>query len=147
MVKRCDFFLEFYEKSGIELVFTTYCLNTDTLELLNYTNTPDLKLLDGLCMAIAVPFLFFPVSYRNQLYVDGFLVSNHPIEMCKSCGRESLSFCLVHTKKYHEKIDIMTYLRVLVRSPLRKLQDVSLKNYSGRNFSVLCDHDFDHHLK
>ena len=55
-------FLEFYEKSGIELVFTTYCLNTDTLELLNYTNTPDLKLLDGLCMAIAVPFLFFPVS-------------------------------------------------------------------------------------
>ena len=41
-------FMEFYEKTRIDLVFTTFCLNTDSLEVLNYEKTPDLKLLDGL---------------------------------------------------------------------------------------------------
>jgi len=136
-------FMEFYEKTRIDLVFTTFCLNTDSLEVLNYEKTPDLKLLDGLCMAIAVPFLFLPVYYRNRMYVDGFLVSNHPIEMCSCNGEESISFSLKNSKKYYDKIDLVTYLRILIRSPLTKLQIVNLKCYKGKNYSILCDHEFD----
>ena len=136
-------FLEIYKTMGIELVFTTFCLNTESLVLLNYKNTPSLKILDGLCMAIAVPFLFLPVSYQNRLYVDGFIVSNHPVDMCSCSGEESISFCLTCSKRYYERIDIMTYLRILVQSPLRKIQDVTLKNYKGRSYSVLCDYNFD----
>ena len=50
-------------------------------------------------MAIAVPFLFLPVSYQNRLYVDGFIVSNHPVDMYTCSGEESISFCLKKTRR------------------------------------------------
>ena len=135
-------FIEFHKRTNIELVFTSFCLNTESLVLLNHKNTPNLKILDALCMAIAVPFLFLPVSYQNRLYVDGFIVSNHPVDMCTCSGEESISFCLKKTADYYDKIDITTYMRILINSPLTKIQEVDLKGYKGKNYSILCNHKF-----
>ena len=39
-------FIEFHKRTNIELVFTSFCLNTESLVLLNHKNTPNLKILD-----------------------------------------------------------------------------------------------------
>ena len=49
----------------------------------------------------------------------------------------------LNSKKYYDNIDLVTYLRILIRSPLTKLQIVNLKCYKGKNYSILCDHEFD----
>ena len=133
-------FQTFYEQTETELVFTSYCLNSSSVVLLNHTTTPDLKVLDGLCMSIAVPFLFYPVSYQNRLYVDAFTVSNIPVEFCSDC--ESICICLEHPIHYHEKIDILTFLRIVIQAPVSKLEGINLDNYTGRIVKIVSDYDF-----
>tara|TARA_Y100000389_G_scaffold148109_2_gene147161 strand:- start:8553 stop:9500 length:948 start_codon:yes stop_codon:yes gene_type:complete len=137
-------FKEFYDLKNIELVFTSFCLNTSKLELLNHENTPDLKLIDGLCMSIAVPLIFYPVSYRNRLYIDAFLVSNHPVELslCKN-SNESCSFCLSSKPTYTDSIDLLSYIKILMRSPIAKIENYSLSQYKGWTICIPCNYDLD----
>jgi len=136
-------FEELYKKNNVDLNFTSYCINSQSLVLLNYKNTPDLKLLNAVCMSIAVPFLFFPVKYKNEYYIDAFLVSIHPVEYCtneKECN--SISFCLESNKDYIDNIDLLNYIRIIVNSPISKLQDTFLNNYKGKNITIKCNYKF-----
>lgn len=137
-------FIEFYEKTKKELVFTSFCLNTSSLAVLDHENTPELKLLDALCMSIAVPFIFYPVSYQNRLYVDAFFIDNHPVDLtlCKHCDK-SISFCLSSSKVYHEKIELLDYIRILMDSPVTKLQEMCLQGYKGETIVIPCEYDFE----
>tara|TARA_Y100000389_G_C17109511_1_gene339998 strand:- start:76 stop:603 length:528 start_codon:yes stop_codon:yes gene_type:complete len=134
-------FKDFKNKYDIELVFTTYCLNSQKLEILDYKNKPDLKILDGLCMSIAVPFLFMPVKYKNELYVDAFMVSIHPLDL--SITDNSISICLESDKEYIDNIDLYKYIKIIVKSPIVKLQCMYIKNYKGRNIKIKCNYNFD----
>ena len=134
-------FESLYEKTGVELVFTTFCLNTDSVVLLDHKTNSTLKILDGLCMTIAVPFLFFPVSYQNRLYIDAVLVTNLPVEYSNT--ESSICFCLEKKKQYNENIDVITFLRILFKSPIDRMQQVSLQNYKGTIINVACDYEFD----
>lgn len=134
-------FEELYDETNIELCFTSYCLNTATLTLLDHKNTPELKILDGVCMSIAVPFLFYPVSYQNRLYVDAFLMCNHPVELSEY--DKSLSFCLKRNKTYVEDVSLLRYLRIVMNSPVEKIEKLQLESYKGKTITVSCDYDFD----
>tara|TARA_Y100000739_G_scaffold146814_1_gene126522 strand:- start:1192 stop:2055 length:864 start_codon:yes stop_codon:yes gene_type:complete len=135
-------FKELYDKIKVELVFTTYCLNTQSVVLLNYKNNPDLKILDAICMSIAVPFLFYPVKYKNEHYIDAFLVSIHPVEYC-SKQNNSISFCLEGKNEYVENINLINYIRIIINSPINKLQNTFLNNYKGKTVNIKCNYKFD----
>ena len=135
-------FKELYDKLNVELVFTTYCLNTQSVVLLNHINTPNLKILDGICMSIAVPFLFAPVKYKNEHYIDAFLVSIHPVEYCSKSAR-SISFCLEGQNEYVENIELINYIRIIINSPINKLQNTFLNNYKGKTITIKCNYKFD----
>jgi len=72
-------FLDLYKKTQIHLVFTTTNLNRKRTEYLSHTTTPDMKIVDGLCMSMCVPLYFMPIEYNNDLYVDGGFLNNYPI--------------------------------------------------------------------
>lgn len=135
-------FRDLFQKKDIDLNFTSYCLNTSSLVILNHKNTPELKILDGVCMSMAVPFLFYPVSYQNRLYVDAFLVCNHPVEFSEHHD-SSLSFCLRKHEVYVEDISLLKYLKIIMNSPVKKIEHLELGNYKGKTVYVSCDYDFD----
>lgn len=41
---------------------------------------PDIEVWKAIMMSISIPFIFPPVSYENNLYVDGAIKNNFPIE-------------------------------------------------------------------
>jgi len=134
-------FLEFYEQTNKELIFTTFCLNTESVVILDYKNTPLLSLIDGLMMSIAVPFLFKPISYQNRLYVDAFLIANCPLDYSRYS--KSLSLNLEQTKTYNENIDIVSYIRILLRSSLDKIYSSCSNLYKGLSIKIPCNYNFD----
>tara|TARA_Y100000389_G_scaffold37455_2_gene31800 strand:+ start:2210 stop:3019 length:810 start_codon:yes stop_codon:yes gene_type:complete len=133
-------FIDFYTKTGIDLNFTTYCLNSKELLLLNYETYPDMKLLDGLCMSIAVPFLFYPVKYKNEFYVDALLVCVQPVEY--SSSENSLSIALSFPEKYVDTIDLLSYIKIVTQSSMLKVQELLVNNYKGRAIKIECDYEF-----
>lgn len=134
-------FFDFYKETTKQLVFTSFCLNTESIVILDYEKTPELSIIDGLMMSIAVPFLFKPISYQNRLYVDAFLIANCPSEFSRYSN--SISLNLVQTKSYNDTIDIISYIRILLRSSLDKIQYTCQKAYSGQSIQVPCNYNFD----
>lgn len=75
---------ELYDYSKIVLTVKVYNVDRGKTEYLNYKNTPDIGLVKLSMMTSAIPYLFQPVKYNDNLYVDGGLKGHFPIEACKS---------------------------------------------------------------
>lgn len=79
--------LEMFDKSSCGLKFKDIkCLNivvadlTDTKTiLLNYKNSPEMLIVDGILASMSIPFLYIPsVGLDGHMYVDGGLRANFP---------------------------------------------------------------------
>lgn len=75
---------ELYDYSKIVLTVKVYNVDRGKTEYFDYKNTPDISLIKISMMTTAIPYLFQPVEYNNNLYVDGGLKGHFPIEVCKS---------------------------------------------------------------
>jgi predicted acylesterase/phospholipase RssA len=75
-------FKELYDYSNINLNIYTVNLNNYELETLNHKITPDLKVIQGLHMSCAIPFIFQPVFYKECIYGDSGLINPYPVNKC-----------------------------------------------------------------
>ena len=75
---------ELYDLSSIMLTVKVYNVDKGKTEYFDYKNTPDIGLVKLSMMTTAIPYLFQPVEFENELYVDGGLKGHFPIEECRS---------------------------------------------------------------
>ena len=75
---------ELYDLSSIMLTVKVYNVDKGKTEYFDYKNTPDISLIKLSMMTTAIPYLFQPVEFEGDLYVDGGLKGHFPIEACKS---------------------------------------------------------------
>jgi predicted acylesterase/phospholipase RssA len=73
-------FSEYYKKYKIKLNFITTNYTLGKEEVLSVEATPELSILLAVRMSISIPLIFTPVIYNNNIFVDGFLVNNFPID-------------------------------------------------------------------
>ena len=48
----------------------------------NYKKTPNMSVITAIRISISVPFIFTPVKFENDFYIDGAFVNNFPINYC-----------------------------------------------------------------
>jgi NTE family protein len=75
---------DFYEYTNIELILKVVNLNKNNIVFASYKNFPELKLTTACDMTSCIPFVFKPIKYKDEYYVDGALCGNFPIEHCSS---------------------------------------------------------------
>jgi hypothetical protein len=135
-------FQEFYSKTNIDLCFTTYCLNTKKLLILNYIFTPNLEISKAITMSMAIPIICKPISYMNQLYIDPCLICNFPIDYVKN--DEYLGFSITPKKKYEEKITFLSLLKTIYYSIYDEFMNLKVHQYNDeRVFLMPCDKNGD----
>jgi predicted acylesterase/phospholipase RssA len=85
---------ELYDKTNKEINLITYNMSTCSEETLNYLTYPDLMLWEGLYMTSALPLIFNPYQYKTNIYIDGGIVNNFPIENVKFENRfKTIGIC------------------------------------------------------
>ena len=75
---------ELYEHTKIKLTVKVFNATLKHVQYFSHENHPDISFLTLVEMAVAIPFFFKPVKYKDELYVDGGLKGHFPIEACKS---------------------------------------------------------------
>ena len=75
---------ELYDRIPIKLTVKVFNVTKTQTEYISYQTNPDLSIIILAQMTTAIPFFFKPVSYNDNLYVDGGLRGNFPIEACES---------------------------------------------------------------
>ena len=83
-------FKELFNKYNKKIIITGVCLNDCKLHYFNNELTPDMKILDALRITMSIPILFKPVKYKNQIFVDGALGNNYPIDYFKEEDLEKI---------------------------------------------------------
>jgi NTE family protein len=53
-------------------------------ELFSLETTPTMSVITAIRISISVPIIFTPVNFNDNLYVDGALVNNFPINYCQT---------------------------------------------------------------
>jgi len=143
-------FQEFYQKFNVGFNIVTYNLSQGRLEILNHLNTPDLDCLIGIRMSSNIPVIFPKFLYKNDIYVDGGIVNNFPIDLLEEddigigidlCGCNSLKS---EHKSYEFIWNIVTAPMKIIRG---KIIDKSLEkkncdiitcksNFGALSFSI-----------
>ena len=73
---------EFYEYSGIELIFITCEANYFNRVTISHKTHPDIELITAICMTSAFPVIFTPVIIDDKCYIDGGIFSNYAVNIC-----------------------------------------------------------------
>ena len=74
-------FKEVYDIYGINLQIGVSNLTQYKFELFNYKNKPNLPIVLAIKASIAIPFLYEPVIIDNDIYCDGGLLNNLPMDI------------------------------------------------------------------
>lgn len=67
--------------TGIKFVVTTLNLTKKQTEYLSYENEPTLSCVDAVLLSINIPFVFYQLRYRGNLYIDGAFGDPYPMNL------------------------------------------------------------------
>ena len=99
--------------------------------IFNHINTPDMSIITAIRISISIPFIFTPVLYNNEYYVDGALTNTLPINYCNE--ETTISINLPYSDSY--KID--NIFDVLLNSIKIMSKSISCKNKCNINDNII----------
>jgi len=73
---------DLYNYSNICLNLFSVNLTTFKLEKINYKTHGDTNIIDAVYMSCCMPFVFQPIKYKNNYYIDGGLKNPYPLNIC-----------------------------------------------------------------
>lgn len=79
-------FEQLYALSGKQFNVTGVKLNTHTLVYFNHKNSPDVRVLDAIRISVSFPFIFTKCAYKGDVYTDGGVLDNFPIDAVDAPG-------------------------------------------------------------
>ena len=88
----------------------------------NKDDHPDMRIIDAIRITTCIPFLFTPITLNGDLYIDGFLTDNYPI-----------NYTINYTKENGGSIDDV--LGIHVKSSTISVNNDSFDNYI---YNLLC---------
>jgi hypothetical protein len=71
-------FQNLYDITGKDLNIISFNLSKSEKQICNYTNSPDLEVIKSIQMSICIPFVFMPVVYNDDYYIDGGIYEFFP---------------------------------------------------------------------
>ena len=100
--------LKLYKLTGKHIIVKVVNVSKDSIEYIDHINNPKMNILKLLQMTTAIPVFFKPIKYKDNLYLDGGLSGNCPIEINNS----KKYFCIyIINKEPNKKINnILDYL-------------------------------------
>ena len=75
-------FIQLFNITNKLLVINAVSLYSSNIHYFNYIDTPDMPIITAMLASMSVPFMFSPVEYNGDMYIDGgiveMLICNYP---------------------------------------------------------------------
>jgi len=98
-------FLELYTKTGKTLIVTGTCLNKQKTEYFNHINTPNMMVYKAIRISMSIPIIYNKIDYNSNIYVDGGVSNNYPIDYFDDNLSKTLGFLII-SKSDNELVEI-----------------------------------------
>jgi predicted acylesterase/phospholipase RssA len=109
-----------FEELDMKIYVSAYCLNTSSTEYFSRDTHPKMKVIDAVCMSMAIPLIFSCGKYDGKTYVDGATQEQYPMApFLDKKPHEITCIKLKMDRVYQEEINNpRQYVEALVRSSL-----------------------------
>ena len=109
-----------FEELDMNIYISAYCLNSSTTEYFSKKTHPKMKVIDAVCMSIAIPIIFACGKYEGKTYVDGGTQEQYPmIPFLDKKPHEVVCIKLKMNRIYQEEINNpRQFVESLIRSTL-----------------------------
>jgi NTE family protein len=128
------------ETFGKTVVYVTYNMTLGQREYISYVNFPELSCLAAIRMSSSLPFVFTPYEVNENIYVDGGIVDNFPLEYAeKTFEGMNLGICIVSPTKIDHETDNINFLKSLVYILLRTVVEDTVSRSKPTTDTVLIE--------
>lgn len=74
-------FEQLYEKTNKTLLVTSVNVNERHIEYFSHTTHPTMSIVQAIRMTTSIPFIFKPVTFNGNTYIDGGCIDNFPYRL------------------------------------------------------------------
>jgi len=110
-----------------------FCLNSSQTEYFSVDTYPDMKVIDAVCMSIAIPLIFECGKHDSKTYVDGGTAEDIPLLPFIDKKPHEIACVKIHVvPKYKEDLDNpKQFLETIITSTLRNRvrYNINIKTY------------------
>ena len=128
-------FKELFQKTGKQLIVTGTCLNTRQCEYFSYLSHPDMPVIKAIRISISIPFVFIAQKIAGNLYVDGGVIENYPLNAYNNKD-EILGFLLKDKVGNKEIEGLDGYSLAIIQCIDNKLYDLYLMLYHDITITI-----------
>jgi len=134
-----------------KIYISSYCVNRARTEYFSVDTHPHMKVVDAVCMSLAIPLLFSTVKYNGMIYIDGCTKECYPITPFIHKKPEKIMCIRVKYKDvFIEEIkNIKQYFKAILSSVMRvtdtntiqmgKIIDLDINSADMLNFNMTYD--------
>jgi predicted acylesterase/phospholipase RssA len=144
-------FMELAKRTGKHVVICAANITRTTREFFDVNSSPDVDVMLAIRMSLGIPILFTPVPFKGDLYIDGGMFDNFPIDYAftaESTANNILGlriiFPMQSTRTKHQdpaKLPALSeYLMMLVQAMLARAQPPLPAETHGKRVRVLDLH-------
>jgi NTE family protein len=109
-----------FEELDTKIYISAFCLNTSTTEYFSRDTHPKMKVIDAVCMSMAIPLIFACGKFEGKTYVDGGTQEQYPmVPFLDKKPHEVTCIKLKTDRVYQEEINNpRQFVESLIRSTL-----------------------------
>lgn len=131
-----------------KVYISSYCVNRARTEYFSVDTHPHMKVVDALCMSMAIPILFSSMKYNGMIYIDGCTKECYPITPFIHKNPEKIMCIRVKQKDiFIEDIkNIKQYLKALVSTAIRMIDTNTIQMGKIIELDVTTDEMFNFNM-
>lgn len=131
-------FIELAKLMGKNLVVCVSNITKQTEEYLSVDTNPNMSVLLAIRMSCSIPILFTPISYNDNVYIDGGIYNNFPLEYFKN-NMEDIIGINIKSKSNLDTTSFINYITYII-SIISSRISLKLENNRYKNiFTIEID--------
>ena len=119
-------FIDFVKTTGKNFVVLVSNVSQQKPEYISVETYPAMKITTAIAMSTCIPIIYQPVKYYNDLYVDGVMYTNFPIEYFSQYPNDTLGLNLTYSFDDISNMSFSLYIKLLYTMLIKKKSQLSI---------------------
>ena len=120
---------EFYAFTGIKYVAVTMNITLGEVEYISKDTEPDLSTVDAVMLSMNIPFVFYKIRYKGNIFVDGALANPYPVDVFDDGKTNILGIYIDHANQVNTE-SIASYFYFILHSMTNRLKKLAMQKLS-----------------
>ena len=127
---------------GKKLIIVGTNLTDNKTEFFSIDSTPDMVVSKAIRISVSVPFIFTKVDYRDNIYIDGGVGCNLPMDFFKDDMEHTLGISIISLSYVTEIDTFEKYINRVFRRLMDNNDNYIIERYSDNMLIITVDYDY-----